>query len=86
MTTEKSFSTPKSRKRKGYRARKDINRAAIKKRRSDNAEFCKAENESLLERFNIQSGPLIVNPQGTMLSCSYYKDFILSRLASVFLL
>ena len=34
----------------------------------------------------IQSGPLIVNPQGTMLSCSYYKDFILSRLASVLLL
>ena len=36
--------------------------------------------------FEIQSGPLIVNPQGTMLSCSYYKDFILSRLASVLLL
>ena len=34
----------------------------------------------------IQSGPLIVNHQGTMLSCSYYKDFILSRLASVLLL
>ena len=35
---------------------------------------------------HIQSGPLIVNHQGTMISCSYYKDFILSRLASVLLL
>ena len=52
MTPEKSFSTPKSRKRKGYRARNDRNRAAIKKRRSDDAEFSKAENESRLERFN----------------------------------
>ena len=52
MTPEKSFSTPKSRKRKGYRARKDRNRDAIKKRRSDDAEFCQAENESRLERFN----------------------------------
>ena len=53
MTPEKSISTPKSRKRKGYRARKDRNRAAIKKRRSDDSEFCKTENESRLERFNI---------------------------------
>ena len=52
MTPDKSFSTPKSRKRKGYRARKDRNRDAIKKRRSDDTEFCKAENESRLERFN----------------------------------
>ena len=52
MTPEKGFSTPKSRKRKGYRARKDRNRAAIKKRRSDDSEFCKAENESRLEHFN----------------------------------
>ena len=52
MTPEKSFSTPKSRKRKGYRARKDRNRDAIKKRRSNDSEFCKAENESRLERFN----------------------------------
>ena len=52
MTPEKGFSTPKSRKRKGYRARNDRNRAAIKKRRSDDTEFCKAENESRLERFN----------------------------------
>ena len=52
MTPEKGFSTPKSRKRKGYRARKDRNRVGIKKRRSDDAEFCKAENESRLERFN----------------------------------
>ena len=52
MTPEKGFSTPKSRKRKGYRARNDRNRAAIKKRRSDDAEFSKAENESRLERFN----------------------------------
>ena len=52
MTPEKGFSTPKSRKRKGYRARNDRNRAAIKKRRSDDAKFCKAENESRLELFN----------------------------------
>ena len=52
MTPEKSFSTPKSRKRKGYRTRKDRNRAAIQKRRCDDAEFCQAENESRLERFN----------------------------------
>ena len=52
MTPEKGFSTPKSRKRKGYRARKDRNRDAIKKRRSDDSGFCKAENESRLERFN----------------------------------
>ena len=52
MTPEKGFSTPKSRKRKGYRARKDRNRAAIKKRRFDDTEFSKAENESRLERFN----------------------------------
>ena len=35
MTPEKNFSTPKSRKRKGYRARKERNRANIKKRRVD---------------------------------------------------
>ena len=52
MTPEKGFSTPKSRKRKGYKARKDRNRAAMKKRRSDDTEFCKAENESRLELFN----------------------------------
>ena len=52
MTPEKSFSTPKSRKRKGYHSRKEGNRAAIKKRRSDDYEFCKAENEARLERFN----------------------------------
>ena len=52
MTPEKSFSTPKSRKRKGYRVRKDRNRAAIKKRRSEDTEFSKAENESRLELFN----------------------------------
>ena len=52
MTPEKGFSTPKSRKREGYRARKDRNRAAIKKRRSEDTEFSKAENESRLELFN----------------------------------
>ena len=52
MTPEKGFSTPKSRKRKGYRVRKDRNRAAIKKRRSEDTEFSKAENESRLELFN----------------------------------
>ena len=51
MTPEKGISTPKSRKRKGYLARKDRSRAAIKKRRSDDSEFCNAENESRLERF-----------------------------------
>ena len=56
MTPEKSFSSPKFMKRKGYRARKDRNRAAIKRRRSDDTEFCKAENESRLERFNKDSG------------------------------
>ena len=35
MTPEKSFSAPKSRKRKGYRARKDRNRVDIKIRRID---------------------------------------------------
>ena len=52
MTPEKSISTPKSRKRKGCRARKDRNRAAIKNKRSDDSEYCKTENESRLERFN----------------------------------
>ena len=52
MTPEKSSSTPKFKKRKGYRARKDRNRAAIKKRRFDDSEFCEAENEARLERFN----------------------------------
>ena len=52
MTPEKSSSTPKFKKRKGYRARKDRNRAAIKKRRFDDSEFFKADNEARLERFN----------------------------------
>ena len=52
MTPEKGFSTPKSRKRKGYRTRKIRNRAAMKKGRSDDTEFCKVENESRLELFN----------------------------------
>ena len=52
---------------------------------------CFGNKKSQITKFyeknnKIQSGPLIVNPQGTMLSCSYYKDFILSRLASVLLL
>ena len=51
MTPEKSSSTPKFKKRKGYRARKDRNRAAIKKRRFNDSEFSKAENEARLERF-----------------------------------
>ena len=46
------MSTPKSRKGKGYRAKKDRNRAAIKKKRTDDSEFCQTENESRLERFN----------------------------------
>ena len=52
MTPEKSMSTPKYRKRKGYRARKDRNRAAIKKKRSEHSEFFETENETRLERFN----------------------------------
>ena len=52
MTPEKSSSTPQLKKRKGYRARKDRNRAAIKKRRFDDSEFCQTENEFRLERFS----------------------------------
>ena len=52
MTPEKNFSTPKSRKRKGYRARKERNRANIKKRRVDDDNFRESENEIRLERFN----------------------------------
>ena len=52
MTPEKGFSTPKSRKRKGYRARKERNRANIKKRRVDDDNFRESENEIRLERFN----------------------------------
>ena len=52
MTPEKSFSTPKSRKRKGYQARKDRNRVNIKKRRIDDEDFRIVENEIRLERFN----------------------------------
>ena len=52
MTPEKGFSTPKSRKRKGYRARKERNRANIKKRRVDDDKFHESENEIRLERFN----------------------------------
>ena len=52
MTPEKSFSTPKSRKRKVYRARKDRNRVNIKKRRIDDEDFRIVENEIRLVRFN----------------------------------
>ena len=52
MTPEKGFSTPKSRKRKGYRARKERNRANIKKRRVDDDNFRESENEIRLELFN----------------------------------
>ena len=69
MSPEKSFSTPKSRKRKGYRARKDKNRDAIKKRRSDDAEFCQAENESRLERFNKIVRILIFQRNTTKINC-----------------
>ena len=50
MTPEKGLSTPKSGKRKVYRARKNRNRASI--RRVDNQDFRKTENESRLKRFN----------------------------------
>ena len=52
MTPEKSLSTPKTGKRKGYQARKNRNRASMKKRRVDDEDFRKTENESRLERFN----------------------------------
>ena len=52
ITPEKGFSTPKSRKRKGYQARKERNRANIKKRRVDDDKFRKCENEIRLKRFN----------------------------------
>ena len=52
MTPENGFSTPKSRKRKGYRNRKERNRANIKKRRVDDDNFRESENEIRLERFN----------------------------------
>ena len=52
MTPEKSLSTPKSGKRKGYQARKNRNRASMKKRRVDDEDFRKIENESRLKRFN----------------------------------
>ena len=46
MTPEKSVYTPKSGKRKGYQARKNRNRASMKKRRVDDEDFRKTENES----------------------------------------
>ena len=52
MTPEKSVYTPKSGKRKGYQARKNRNRASMKKRRVDDEDFRKTENESRLNRFN----------------------------------
>ena len=47
------ISTPKTRKRLGYRATKDRKRDAIKKRRSDDTEFRDKENETRLS--NIKS-------------------------------
>ena len=52
MTPEKGLSIPKSGKRKGYQARKNRNRASMKKRRVDDADFRKTENETRLKRFN----------------------------------
>ena len=52
MTPEKGLSTPKSGKRKSYQARKNRNRASMKKRRVDDEDFRKTENESRLKRFN----------------------------------
>ena len=48
MTPEKSISTPKSRKTKGYSTRKDRNRADIKKKRSDDSEFVKLRTSLVL--------------------------------------
>ena len=52
MTPEKGLSIPKYGKRKAYRARKNINRASMKKRRVYDQVFRKAGNESRLKRFN----------------------------------
>ena len=52
MTPEKGLSTPKTGKSKSYRARKNRNRASMKKRRVGDEDFRKAENESRLKRFN----------------------------------
>ena len=52
MTPEKSLSTPKSGKTKSYQARKNRNRASMKKRRVDDEDFRKTENESRLKRYN----------------------------------
>ena len=47
-TPSTPISTPKSRKRKGYRATKDKKKDAIKKRRTDDTEFRDKENETRL--------------------------------------
>ena len=53
MTPDKNFSTPrKSRKRKGYEAKKKKDRDNIKRKRMEDADFRKAENECRLQRFN----------------------------------
>ena len=52
MTPEESLSTPKYGKRKSYKARKNRNRASMKKRRVDDEDFRKTENQSRLKRFN----------------------------------
>ena len=46
------ISTPKTRKRRGYRATKDRKRDAIKKRRTDDTEFRDKENETRLANVN----------------------------------
>ena len=46
------ISTPKTRKRRGYRATKDRKRDAIKKRRTDYTEFRDKENETRLANVN----------------------------------
>ena len=50
--SREEFLYPNDQEEKVYSARKNRNRAAIKLRQSDNAEFCKEENESRLERYN----------------------------------
>ena len=52
MTPEKTLSTPKTGKRKAYQARKNRNRASMKKRRVDDKDFRKTENEGRFKRFN----------------------------------
>ena len=64
MTPEKSFSTSKTGKRKGYQARKNRNRASMKKIRVDDEEFRITENRSRLKQKTIMR--ILIFEQNTM--------------------